>query len=273
MDTLISIVMPAYNSARYITRAIESVRYQTYSNWELIVVDDASTDDTYGVSSQFSFDRRIRVISLQENSGPSHARNVGIQCAKGKWIAFLDADDTWQPEKLERQLDKIKSTPNAKVCFSEYRCVSTTSDQQTGYRRLPSVLSYDRLLKSNFVGCSTCMFEHSAFPESTFIDPANFKPRGILSKAVYVLCKGKIHHEDYLFWLNMFARSKEKGFSVVGLREPLVTYRVSSESLSGSKFRAALFQLYIYQTCLRFGIFRTWLFFLSYAFIAIRNRV
>lgn len=104
MNELVSIVMPSYNTAQYITDSIESVLSQTYTNWELIIVDDCSTDNTDEIIKRYLSDDRIRYLKNDRNSGAAVSRNYALREAKGRWIAFLDSDDTWHPEKLERQI-------------------------------------------------------------------------------------------------------------------------------------------------------------------------
>lgn len=104
MEDLVSIIMPSYNTGRYISETIESVLAQTYINWELVIVDDCSTDDTDDVVKQFLEDNRIRYIKNEKNSGAAVSRNRALREARGKWIAFLDSDDLWEPEKLEKQI-------------------------------------------------------------------------------------------------------------------------------------------------------------------------
>lgn len=104
MNDLVSIIMPSYNTAKYIAAAIVSVQNQTYTNWELVVVDDCSTDDTDKVVKPLLSDARIRYLKNEKNSGAAVSRNRALREAKGKWIAFLDSDDIWVPEKLEKQI-------------------------------------------------------------------------------------------------------------------------------------------------------------------------
>lgn len=104
MNDLVSIIMPSYNTAQYIVASIRSVQKQTYQNWELIIVDDCSTDQTDEVVAQFLSDNRIRYLKNDVNSGAAFSRNRALREAKGKWIAFLDSDDLWMSEKLEKQI-------------------------------------------------------------------------------------------------------------------------------------------------------------------------
>ena len=120
MNELVSIVMPSYNTAKYIGASIRSVLAQSYSNWELIIVDDCSTDDTDNVIKQYLTDNRIRFLKNEKNSGAAVSRNRALREAKGKWIAFLDSDDLWEPDKLERQIAFMNET-GYKFTYTDYK--------------------------------------------------------------------------------------------------------------------------------------------------------
>ena len=108
MNELVSVIMPSFNTAKFISETIESVLAQTYANWELIIVDDCSTDNTDEVVKPFLTDKRIKYLKNKKNSGAAVSRNYALREAKGKWIAFLDSDDLWLPEKLEKQIAFMK---------------------------------------------------------------------------------------------------------------------------------------------------------------------
>ena len=120
MTDLVSIIMPSYNTEKYIRDSIESVLAQTYSNWELIIVDDCSTDNTEEIVKPFLCDGRIRFFKNAKNSGAAISRNFALREARGKWIAFLDSDDIWVPEKLEKQIKFMKDN-NYAFSFTDYR--------------------------------------------------------------------------------------------------------------------------------------------------------
>lgn len=120
MSGLVSIVMPSYNTGKYIAESIKSVLAQTYTNWELLIVDDCSTDNTDEVVSEFLSDERIHYIKNEKNSGAAVSRNRALREAKGKWIAFLDSDDTWHPQKLEKQIAFMKKN-GYKFTYTDYR--------------------------------------------------------------------------------------------------------------------------------------------------------
>lgn len=120
MSELVSIIMPSYNTAKYIAETIESVQEQSYTNWELIIVDDCSKDNTDAVVEKYLSDKRIIYIKNEQNSGAAICRNRALQMAKGKWIAFLDSDDVWVPQKLERQLNFMKQN-DYKFTYTDYK--------------------------------------------------------------------------------------------------------------------------------------------------------
>lgn len=120
MNDLVSIIMPSYNTAQYIRQSIQSVLAQTYLNWELIIVDDCSSDNTENVVSVFLNDNRIKFLKNERNSGAAVSRNRALREARGKWIAFLDSDDLWEPEKLEKQIAFMEEN-NYKFTYTDYR--------------------------------------------------------------------------------------------------------------------------------------------------------
>ncbi len=120
MSDLVSIIMPSYNTTKYIAESIQSVLNQTYTNWELIIVDDCSTDNTDDVVKQFLADSRIKYLKNEKNSGAAISRNRALREAKGKWIAFLDSDDLWLPQKLEKQIEFMEEN-NYKFTYTDYK--------------------------------------------------------------------------------------------------------------------------------------------------------
>lgn len=170
----VSIVIAAYNCGNFITETISSVINQTFQNWELIIVDDCSSDNTPKKIAAFN-DNRISIIRLDKNSGqPATPRNIGIRAAKGKFIAFLDHDDIWTPEKLKIQVDFLRENPEtALICCplkiispcKKYNNAKTTPKKkfQTGYM-------YDKLLKYNFIACSSVVIKVSVLDEVGFFD-------------------------------------------------------------------------------------------------------
>jgi teichuronic acid biosynthesis glycosyltransferase TuaG len=242
-EPLVSVVMPAYNASHTIARSIKSVQRQLYTNWELLVVDDCSTDDTVLIVKDLAtIDSRIRLISLAKNSGrPAYPRNLAIKEAAGEFISFLDADDEWLPIKLRKQVSFMVRSKVAFSC-SGYNVISLAGEE-IGSFNPPMVCSYYDLLANNSVGCLTAMYDVR-----------------ILGKQYFPICG----HEDYALWLVIL----RKGYSVYGLQEPLSLYRLTPGSISSSKIKLWQFFWNIYKNQEGFSYLMSVLFCLRYAWNA-----
>ena len=206
----VSVIIPTYNSAKYLVEAVDSVLAQTFRDFEVLVIDDGSTDDTEAVMREYA--SSVRYIK-QENRGVSRARNRGIEESRGRWVAFLDADDTWRPNKLERQALALEKHSGYRACYSAY----TTVDSQlvpigvTVSRRSGSALE-DLLTVGNSVGTpSTVMCELSLFAAAGRFDPA-------LSQCA-----------DWDMWIRLAAHT-----DFLYLDTPLVAYRKHPGNMSHS---------------------------------------
>ena len=154
---LVSIIMPAYNSEKYISESIESVLKQTYQNWELLITDDKSADNTKEIVEAYkSKDKRIRLFISKANGGAGAARNNSIDYAKGRFIAFLDADDLWHAEKLEKQV-AFMSEGNIGLSYCGYQKI--INNELKGIVTPPAFTTYKKLLNSNVIGCLTAMYD------------------------------------------------------------------------------------------------------------------
>lgn len=219
----VSIVMPMYNSAAFVRRSIDSVLRQTYADFELLIVDDRSTDDSAEIVAGYAEDdSRIRLIRQQRNGGVAAARNAAIAAASGKYIAFLDSDDWWHPKKLELQVATMRDR-RALISYSAYQRVAEDG-KLLSLVTPPSEIGYRTMLRSNHLGNLTGMYDR-ALGDQWF---------------------RKIGHEDYVFWLSLIKKAKQ------GVRvdhsEPLAYYLVRNQSLSANKLRAARWQWQIYRT-------------------------
>jgi teichuronic acid biosynthesis glycosyltransferase TuaG len=215
---LVSIVTPAYNSARFILEAIESVQAQTYPCWELIVVDDCSQDNTRElVESKAEEDERIILIRLAQNRGTAVARDTAMEKARGRYVAFLDSDDLWLPNKLEEQLDFMKKK-DAAFSFSSYRTIDETGKPLGAPVLVPSLIDYKGLLKNTTIGCLTVMLDRSK--------------TGPLSMSNTLVKRGQ---EDYVLWFRLL----RCGLTAHGVQKELARYRLLQGSLSRDKVRAA----------------------------------
>lgn len=158
MDELVSIIMPSYNTAKFISETIESVLAQTYTNWELIIVDDCSTDNTDEVVKSFLSDNRIKYIKNEKNSGAAVSRNRALREAKGKWIAFLDSDDLWLPAKLEKQIAFMKEND---YHFSYTNYIEIDENSQPNGRSVtgPKKITRHGMYNYCWMGCLTVMYD------------------------------------------------------------------------------------------------------------------
>lgn len=213
-EDLVSIVMPAYNAERYIRDAVESVLQQTYGEWELLLVDDCSTDSTPNVISEYAErDGRIRAMRTSCNTGiPSEVRNVAMRAAQGRYIAFLDADDIWVPTKLEEQVSLMKRR-NCAIVYSDYEKMDEDGTRFKRVVRNPSKTTYRELLGGNVILQSSGIFDVMKIGRPEFL---------------------QIHHEDFKFWLDALRIASE----AVNTEKVHVYYRQQPNSLSGNKLRA-----------------------------------
>ncbi len=221
---LVSVIMPAYNAEKYIRQAIESVQAQTYQEWELIVVDDASTDNTYTIVNEYcQEDSRIKLLCNSQNQGVSRTRKNGVEAAAGEWIAFLDSDDAWHPEKLEKQLE-IQKEHNAKLIFTGSAFMDSEGNPLEWVLHVPKTIGYRQLLKQNLISNSSVLIEKRSYQECA-----------VLADDM---------HEDFACWL----RFLRKGNMAYGIDEPLLIYRLSAQSKSGNKLKAAKMNWKTYRT-------------------------
>jgi glycosyltransferase involved in cell wall biosynthesis len=210
---MVSIITPSYNSEKFISETIESVLNQTYENWEMIIVDDVSPDNANEVIEKYvEKDNRIKLIKLEQNSGPAVARNKAIEESSGRYIAFLDADDLWKPEKLEKQI-KFMSENDCGLSYSNYETMSEQGVLQNKIISSPSRLSYENLLKSNYIGCLTAMYDTKK-----------------VGKVYMPLIKKR---QDYGLWLKILKKTDY----AYGMNESLSIYRLMSESVSSNKWK------------------------------------
>ncbi|AWH90123.1 glycosyltransferase [Limnobaculum parvum] len=236
--------MPAYNAADTIHESIMSVLEQTFTDFRLYVVNDCSTDKTKDVIMSFS-DKRIVYIENNINLGVSESRNLGIKESRGKYIAFLDSDDLWKSEKLEIQYNLLLEGWDI-VC-SNYQTFSGSPDNILNLRISPEVISYKEMLKSNFIGNLTGIYNSDK-----------------LSK----IYQNKVGHEDYVMWLELVKKAQK----IYCVQESLALYRVTDKSLSSNKVRAMFWQLKIYRNVLGFSLIKSGYYFFFYILYAIHKR-
>ncbi len=160
MNGLVSVITPSYNTAAYIADTIKSVQAQTYKNWELIIVDDCSTDNTDEVVAPFLSDSRIRYLKNEKNSGAALSRNYALREAKGKWIAFLDSDDVWLPEKLDKQL-AFMAEHDYKFTYTDYR-ICLNGEWMPYINTAPNKVTKRKLYNYCYFSTITVMYDREA---------------------------------------------------------------------------------------------------------------
>lgn len=212
---LISIIMAAYNAEKTIEQAINSVLNQTYPNFELLVVNDCSTDKTAAlVEAVAKKDNRVRLISNKKNSGVSYTRKHGLEETRGEWIAILDSDDAWKPEKLEKQI-ALQEKTNADLLFTGSAFMDADGKPIDWYLAAPAEVTYRQLLKQNVLSNSSALVRKELYTK------------------YYAVGDGM--HEDFAIWLSIL----KDGRKAYGVDEPLLIYRIAKSSKSGNKFKAA----------------------------------
>ena len=242
---LVSIIMPCHNGAAYIADAIRSVQNQTFPDWELLVIDDGSTDDSARIVTDFADrDSRIRLLKSEKSTGlPATPRNTGISAASGRYIAFLDCDDEWLPTKLEHQLP-LFAMRNVAVVFSYYGKMDGAGSFHSEKIVSPVFVSYRQLLGGNVIGNLTGMYD---------------------TEKVGKVFQKEIHHEDYVMWLEIL----HSGFSAINTNTVEAVYRESGSSVSGSKLAAFLWTWHIYRHELNLPFFTAARYFSRYALKAV----
>lgn len=211
MEKLVSIIIPTYNSADFIADTLASVQQQTYPNWEVILVDDGSTDTTLAIAQNIAqTDHRIRIFKNPTNSGTGVTRNNALHHCQGNYIAFLDADDLWKPNKLERQLQFMQEQQQP-FTFSFYECIDEAGNSLHKLVEAPRNLSYRQLFFCNYVGNLTGIYDADFFGK---IAISSIRKR-----------------QDWMLWLTILKKLK----SAKPVPESLAYYRIRNNSLSASK--------------------------------------
>ncbi|MCM1091187.1 MAG: glycosyltransferase family 2 protein [Butyrivibrio sp.] len=216
-EGLVSIIVPVYNVEKYITETIESVRRQTYKNWELLLVEDCSTDGSRKAIEEYltrTGDARIRLIALPANGGAARARNRGLSEAKGRYIAYLDADDLWESVKLEHELAFMEKQ-QAAFAFTGYEFADENGKGLGKIVHVPATLNYKQALKNTTIFTTTVIFDTALVPKDLLDMP-------------------EVKSEDTALWWKVL----RNGYIAYGLDENLVKYRRAGASLSSNKIKA-----------------------------------
>ena len=227
---MVSIITPLYNSEQYISQTVESVINQTYKDWELILIDDASTDDTLSIIKPFlDKNSKIKLLKNKKNLGAAISRNKAINEAQGDYIAFLDADDLWKSKKLQTQIEAMQ-LENADICFSSYDQIDESGAPLNKKVKALPLLTYKKLLKSNYVGNLTGIYNSRVLGK---IQTPNLRKR-----------------QDWLLWLEAIKRSKK---AAIGIQESLAYYRIRKDSMSSNKFNLLKHNYWVYKKGLEYS--------------------
>ncbi|MCR5608895.1 MAG: glycosyltransferase family 2 protein [Lachnospiraceae bacterium] len=215
-DGLVSIIMPSWNTDKYIAKSIQCVINQTYENWELIIVDDCSTDNTDNVVAGFLSDSRIKYIHNEKNSGAAISRNRALREADGEWIAFLDSDDLWTPDKLEKQVKFMKDNDYV-LSYTEYEKIDEGDNPLNIYVSGPDCVNKKKMYRYDYIGQLTMMYSTKYF--------------GLIQ------IKDIKKNNDYAIRLQLYKKPDVKAYL---LKENLAKYRIRKQSISHDKIKKKL---------------------------------
>ena len=246
-SNLVSIITPVYNSERFIAETIDSVIKQSFCNWELILIDDCSSDTSPEILQQYAgLDSRIKPLRLDENMGAAVARNKGIEQAGGRYIAFVDADDLWEPDKLALQLEHMRKN-KAGICFTAIEMIDESGAVVKEKRKVKPKIGYRYLLTNTMIACSSVVVDREI--------AGDFR--------MPLVRRG----QDYATWL-MLMRG---GLPAYGIDKPLTRYRLVSNSISSNKFVALKRTWNIYRQQEHLDIVRSAFYFCLYTLNAIKK--
>ena len=258
-DGLVSIIVPVYNAGSYIEETIQMVEKQTFENWELILVDDCSSDNSKTLIEAYIQKRmtrdtgnamqQVRLIAKKQNEGAAMARNTGMQAAKGQYIAFLDADDIWMSDKLQRQMDFL-AKKKAAFIFTAYEFGDENAMGTGRIVHVPDNLTYQRALSRTVIFTSTVILDRKQIPAE-------------------LLCMPVVKSEDTAFWWKLL----KNGITAWGLDEVLAIYRRPAKSLSSNKLEAIKRIWYLYRAQEGLPLLKSIWYFTFWAFRATLRRL
>ena len=245
----VSVIMPCHNGEKYLRKAVDSVLAQTYGDWELLIIDDVSFDGSRAIAEEYcTKESRIKLLHTGQSTGkPATTRNVGIETASGRFIAFLDCDDQWLPGKLEHQLPLFEQQ-NCAAVFSFYKKMDSAGNVRSAVITSPASVDFGQLLDGNCIGNLTGIYD---------------------TAKVGKVYQKEIHHEDYLMWLQVL----HKGFIARNTGTVEAYYRESDTSVSGSKLKVLGWTWDIYRRELGLSFGASALHFIKYAFKGLSKRL
>lgn len=244
----VSIITPMYNAEKTIAQTIESVLKQSYDNWEMIIMDDCSSDKCAEIVRSYQEkDNRIHYYREESNCGVARTRNDAVLKAEGRYLAFLDSDDIWKADKLKRQIEFMEQN-EAAFCYTACSVIDEAGNPAGKTRYVPEVADYKQLLKGNYIPCLTVLLDREQIELPAF---------------------PQIPHEDYAVWLTIL----QNGTKAYGINEVLAEYRVNKSSVSADKWKAAGWTWNIYRKQQKLGLLKCWYYFVRYVIRALGKRV
>lgn len=248
---LISIITPVYNCEKFLKFTIECVLKQTYDNWELLMVDDCSLDSSADIVKKYAkADSRIKYIKLKNNSGAAVARNKALHESKGRFIAYLDADDLWKKEKLEKQVKFMLENKYAFTC-TDYEKLDENGNSLNKIVKIPRKVNYNLFLRNTIIQTVGVMVD-AKLTGKKILEMPNIRRR-----------------QDAATWCQLL----KNGFDCYECPETLSYYRVVSNSLSSNKFKAIKMNWYWYRKIEKLSLWKTCYCFTGYAFNAVKKRI
>lgn len=249
-NPLVSVVVPVFNAEKFLKETINSVKSQTYDNWELILVNDCSTDKSADIIKLAAkTDNRIKLVNLEKNGGAAKARNLGIMEAKGKYLAYIDSDDLWLPEKLEKQIEFMQKTDST-FCYTGYEFADENAKSTGKIVSVPEKITYKQALRNTTIFTSTVMFNLEKLDKESILMP-------------------DVKSEDTATWWKILKKINHAD----GLNENLSIYRRSKNTLSSDKKEAIKRIWNLYRKQENLNLVKSSVNFAGYAINAVRRRV
>ena len=250
-EELVSIITPVYNCEKLISSTIKSVQNQTYKNLEMLLIDDCSTDNSAKIIKEYSKkDSRIKYLKLKENSGAALARNKALEISNGRFIAYLDSDDLWKPEKLEKQVAFMLKNNYAFTC-TDYEKITEDGKSLNKIIKIPKKVTYDLFLRNTIIQTVGVMVDTNMTGKELIVMP-NIRRR-----------------QDAATWCQLL----KNGYDCYECPENLSYYRVVTNSLSSNKFKAIKMNWYWYRKIEKLPLWKACYCFIGYAFNAVKKRI
>ena len=244
---VVSVIMPAYNEERFVEEAIRSVIQQTFTDWELLVLDDCSQDSTCAIVQRIAAeDSRIRLINNEQNMGVAQTRNRGLELCAGQFVALLDSDDVWYPEKLSCQL-KLAQETGADVVYCSYGMIDEHDEKICQDFIVPATTDYKDSLIKSVISCSTALLSRSVVDRYRFASG--------------------FYHEDLALWLQIL----RDGYTACGATEVLADYRVIEGTRASNKVRNAVNRWRVYRDYLKLPVLKSTVLLFQYALLGLKK--